>query len=97
MKIRSVTYDNRTKAFKVTTHGKLHSFPYAKLPARRSRTSLVTNVYVDDELGNEAFTYELDSGEEGTVDLDQGPRVQPRSPLPAICCSTSSPWSRSSG
>ncbi len=71
MKIRSVTYDNRTKAFEVVTHGNRYSFPYAKLPARRSRTSLVTNVYVDDELGNEAFTYELDSGEEGTVHLDQ--------------------------
>ena len=28
-------------------------------------------MYVNDELGNEAFTYELDSGAEGTVHLDQ--------------------------
>jgi hypothetical protein len=71
VKIRTVTYDSRKKAFEVVTRGKRYSFPYAKLPARHSCRHLVKRVYVDDELAGEAFTYELASGEEGTVHLDE--------------------------
>ena len=70
MKIRSVTYDNRTRAFEVTTHGKrIPSLMRSFRPA--AGRNLVKRVYVNDELGNEAFTYELDSGAEGTVHMDQ--------------------------
>jgi hypothetical protein len=71
MKIRTVHYDNRRKAFEVATHAKSYSFPYAKLAARPSRQNPIQRVYVDEELGSQAFTYELASGEEETVHIDQ--------------------------
>lgn len=70
MKIKSVTENNRKKAFEVTANGKVFLFPYAKLEAAPSRENPVKRVYVDRELGGEAFTYELASGDEGTVHID---------------------------
>jgi hypothetical protein len=70
MKIRKVTHNNRKKAFEVVTYGKGYLFPYAKLELGPSRENPIKNVYVDKELANEAFTYELESGEEGTVHID---------------------------
>jgi len=70
MKIKKVTLNNRKKAFEVFTHSKSFFFPYAKTEVSPSRENPVTKVYVDKELGNEAFTYELQSGEEGTVHID---------------------------
>ena len=70
MRIRAVRHDNRKKAFEVTTSRRTYCFPYAKLPSPPSRENLVERVYVDEELGKEAFTYELRSGEEGTVHID---------------------------
>jgi hypothetical protein len=71
MKIRTVHPDNRKKAFEVVTYAKRYSFPYAKLEVRPSRQNSVRRVYIDAELGNEAFTYELASGAEGTVHIDE--------------------------
>ena len=71
MKIKSVRHDNRKKAFEVATHEKAYWFPFAKLRLRPTPANPVKSVRVDDELGNEAFTYELQSGEEGTVHIDQ--------------------------
>jgi hypothetical protein len=71
MKIKSVLHDNRKKAFEVATHANRYYFPYAKLEVRPSRNNPIRKVYVDGELGNEAFTYELASGYEGTVHMDQ--------------------------
>ena len=71
MKIRKVTLNNHKKAFEVATYGKSYVFPYAKLEVRPSRENPIQNVNVDHEVGNEAFTYELESGEEGTVHVDQ--------------------------
>jgi len=71
MKIKSVRHDNRKKAFEVATHNKRYWFPFAKLRLRPTPANPVKNVNVDDELGQEAFTYELQSGEEGTVHIDQ--------------------------
>ncbi len=70
MKIKRVTENNRKKAFEVITRSKEYLFPYAKLEVSPSRKNPVKKVYVDKELGNEAFTYELESGEEGTVHMD---------------------------
>ncbi len=70
MKIRKVTQNNHRKAFEVTTYRKQHLFPYAKLDVRPSRDDPVKEVYVDKELGGEAFTYVLESGVEGTVHID---------------------------
>jgi hypothetical protein len=71
MKITTVRHDNRRKAFEVATRTKRYWFPYAKLQVKPSRENLVKSVCVDEELGNEAFTYELQSGDEGTVHVDQ--------------------------
>jgi hypothetical protein len=71
VKIKSVHYDNRKKAFCVATSRKTYGFPYAKLALRPSRENPIATLAVDGELGNEAFTYSLASGEEGTVHLEQ--------------------------
>ena len=71
MKIKRVTANNRKKAFEVATHSKSYVFPYAKLEIPPSRENPIARVYVDGELDNEAFTYELQSGDEGTVHIDR--------------------------
>ena len=70
MKIKKVSHNNRKKAFEVATHGKRYLFPYAKLEVRPSRENPIKKVCLDRELGNEAFTYELESGDEGPVHID---------------------------
>ncbi len=71
MKIKSVRHDNRKKAFEVATRNQRYWFPFAKLRLRPTPANAVASVHVDGEFGNEAFTYELQSGEEGTVHIDQ--------------------------
>jgi hypothetical protein len=70
MKIRKVTFNNRKKAFEVETFRNSYLFPYAKLEIAPSKENPIQNVIVDRELANEAFTYELESGDEGTVHID---------------------------
>ena len=70
MKIRRVTYNNSKKKFEILTYRGTYKFPYKRLEIRPSSTNLVTDVYVDKELGNEAFTYVLESGDEGSVHID---------------------------
>ena len=70
MKIKRVSQNNRKKAFEVATYSQGYLFPYAKLEIPPSRENPIARVYVDKELDNEAFTYELKSGEEGTVHID---------------------------
>ena len=70
MKIKKVAQNNRKKAFEIATYSKGYLFPYAKLEVRPSRENPIKRVYVDKELDNEAFTYELESGDEGTVHID---------------------------
>jgi hypothetical protein len=70
MKIRRVTANHRRQAFEVTTAQCSYPFPFAKLRLRPGPGNRVTNVYVDKELGNEAFTYVLESGYEDSVHLD---------------------------
>jgi len=71
MKIRSVTYNNRRKVFEVKTSTKKLSFPYAKTEPRPTTEDPVKRVFVDEELGREGFTYELESGRTGTVHAEQ--------------------------
>jgi hypothetical protein len=70
-KIRSVHCDNRRKAFQVAVSRRRYWFPYAKADPPPSSKDPVLSVYVDAELASEAFTYELASGQEGTVHIDQ--------------------------
>ena len=71
-KIRSVTLNNRRNEFSVITHsGATYTFPYAEADPRPSSVDRIEEVFVDKELGNEAFTYVLKSGEEASVHIEQ--------------------------
>ncbi len=71
MKIQSVTHNNRKKSFQVKVSKKLFQLPYSKVEPQPSSTDPITRVFVDKELGNEGFTYVLESGKEGTVQGEQ--------------------------
>ncbi len=71
MKIRSVTQNNRRRAFEVGTWRELFLFPYSKADPSPTPADPVTEVSVDSELGREAFTYRLASGQEGSVHIEQ--------------------------
>jgi predicted XRE-type DNA-binding protein len=71
MKIRSVTHNNRRKAFEIRTPAKVWQFPYARVEPRPEVADPVVAAFADKELGNEGFTYVLRSGAQGTVHLDQ--------------------------
>lgn len=70
MKISGVKSNNRRKAFEITAGRRTYVVPYAKLDVRPTAANKVAGAYVDKELGGEAFSYSLESGEEGTVHLD---------------------------
>lgn len=71
MKIRTVTHNNRKKAFVVKTSRKTFQLPYSKVEPQPRASNPITRVFVDRELGREGFTYVLKSGEEGTVHGEQ--------------------------
>ena len=72
MKIRNVTSNNRRNEFSVMTRsGATYVFPYAEAEPRPSSDDRIEEVFVDKELGNEAFTYKLRSGQEGSVHIEQ--------------------------
>ena len=72
MKIRSVTANNRKNEFVIANRGgQEFSFPYLKAEPQPSADNRIQDVYVDKELGNEAITYVLESGSEGTIHIDQ--------------------------
>jgi len=70
VKIQSVLANRRLKAFEVETPRGHFTYPFAKVGLVRE-TPRVADVYVDEELGGEAFTYRLDSGKEDTVHVEQ--------------------------
>jgi len=72
MKIRSVTSSNRRNEFSmVTRSGATYTFPYAKADPRPRPDNRIEKIFVDKELGNEGFTYILESGGEGTIHIEQ--------------------------
>jgi hypothetical protein len=72
MKIRSVTPNNRRNEFAVVTRsGAVYTFAYAEADPQPSSADRIAEIYVDKELGNEAFTYVLESGEEGSIHIEQ--------------------------
>ena len=71
MKIRKVECNNQKKTFEVTTFsGRAFSYPYAKISPCPDSENQVHEVYPDVDFGKEAFTYVLESGDEGTVHID---------------------------
>lgn len=72
MKIRSVTSNNRRNEFSVITRsGAVYTFPYTEADPRPGSDDRIVEVFVDKELGNEAITYILESGEEGSIHIEQ--------------------------
>lgn len=71
MKIRSVTFNNRKKMFEVKFGSRTMMFPYSKAQPRPGAEDPIIRVFVDKELGNEGFTYDLASGKQGSVHLEQ--------------------------
>ena len=71
MKLKSVSANNRKRAFEVRTSGRALSFPYAKADPPPEVRDKVQKVFVDPELGREAISYVLESGKEGTIHSEQ--------------------------
>jgi hypothetical protein len=72
VKIRKVEANNRKGEFRVVTYsGDTYGFPYVKAEPRPDSADRVADVHVDRELANEGFSYVLESGDEGSVHLDQ--------------------------
>lgn len=71
MKIRSVRHNNRKKTFEVRTSSKRLIFPFSKADPTPTIEDPVSEIFVDDEAGREAFTYVLRSGHNGTVHVEQ--------------------------
>jgi len=70
MKIKTVAYNNHKKSFEISTNSEQYLFPYAKLQLQPSPQNPIKSVYIDSELDHDAFTYQLESGAEGTVHID---------------------------
>lgn len=70
MKIRSVKPNNHKKCFEVRLSRGVLDFPYARLDLRPTACNPIANVYVDEELGRECFTYTLADGDRDSVHAD---------------------------
>ena len=70
-KLRSVTHNNHKKAFEVKTSTRTFPLPYSQVEPQPTATDPITRIFVDHELGREAFTYVLKSRQEGTVHIEQ--------------------------
>jgi len=72
MKIRSVKINNRRKEFTVRNYSGLQfTFPYSKSDPHPDSKNRIEEVFVDKELANEAITYVLQSGDEGSIHIEQ--------------------------
>jgi hypothetical protein len=63
--------NNHKKAFEIRTYKDTYEYPYALLDCITAEGDTIVNAYVDPELGNEAFTYELASGVEDSIHIDR--------------------------
>ena len=70
MKITKVTYNNRNKSFSVTTKESVYSYPFAELDPSPTKTTPLDNVWIDEDFGEEAFSYKLQDKKSGTVHID---------------------------
>lgn len=71
MKIKRVVANNRKKAFEMDVNGKHLIFPYANLRLKPDTNNRIADAKADPELGNEAFTYKLENGDEDSIHVDQ--------------------------
>jgi len=72
MKIRTVTASNRKREFSIVTWGGTeYMYPYSRADDALSTMDPIDQLFVDKELGNEAFSYVLASGKEGSIHIEQ--------------------------
>ena len=71
MKIRSIGFNNRKRAFEVASWKEKLIFPYSKADPAPASANPVVEAWIDEELGKEGFSYKLKSGDEGTILMDQ--------------------------
>ncbi len=71
MKIKNVVANNRKKAFELDINGKHLIFPYANLRLKPDANNRIAEAKADPDLGNEAFTYKLENGDEDSIHVDQ--------------------------
>jgi hypothetical protein len=72
MKVANVVINNKRKEFLIKTlSGGEFSYPYVKTDPRPLPDNQINKVFVDRELDNEAITYVLNSGEEGSIHVEQ--------------------------
>jgi hypothetical protein len=72
MKVRQATVNNRKAQVELTARsGKVFPVPYAHLDPKPTARNRIREAYVDKELGSEAVTYILESGDQGSVHIDQ--------------------------
>jgi predicted XRE-type DNA-binding protein len=71
VKIKSVVANNKKARLELTVFsGKVYPYPYVLLEPPPTLDNKIKKAYIDRELGCEGVTYELASGEEGTVHID---------------------------
>ena len=70
MKIKTVTANNRRKAFEVQTTTAAYTFPYALLSVQPDSDNRVEEAFPDEDLGREGFTYRLADGQEDTIHVE---------------------------
>src|SRR3970040_1937002 len=70
MKIKSVTVNTRKKTIEIDTPKGIFGLPFAKLRVRPTTHNRLATIYVDPELGRNAVTYRLASGQEDSVHID---------------------------
>ena len=71
MKIDSARINNRRRAFELDTTRGTFSFPYAKAEPIPTPGDPIVEMFIDPEVGSEAITYRLASGQEGFVHVEQ--------------------------
>ena len=72
MKISRVTINNRRKEFLIATRaGVTFSYPYVEAQPTPNSENRIAEVFVDKELGSEAITFVLGSGDEGSIHVEQ--------------------------
>ena len=72
MKVRRVTVNDRKARLELVAYsGAMYPVPYARLDPKPTVCNRVVAAHVDAELGREAVTYALESGDEGTLHIEQ--------------------------
>jgi hypothetical protein len=71
VKILRVRANHRQKVFEVVTPRGEYTYPFARLEQATGAGQRVAEVFVDEELAEEAFTYRLESGEVDSIHIEQ--------------------------